>query len=1036
MSKKYFLDNLTIHDDIKTVFNKKMSSIMNTNLLKLSFASSLMLCSSFISPVMASAPLDEDVTNFVVSNNRIYPERPSLAKDIFQDTLFKTKVTLYDKVVTTARVSHKVAKGDFTEFFSESINLLLAEFSGQSAVLFKGTQPEFDENALNKCADKFVEKFMDFALMKLNKRDDIFGIDANGDQVDIYDDNSFAELIADRFLPEDLPLRGALVALCSNEHVEKLIRQKLTRTALSYLKNLAASRGTSLKEVSGRLVIDTTKLGKNLAVEGAKSGLKATKDIYAYMTAEAEDVVETISDKLHPHLTALLREFAHLTLTKAVEAVGKQLDTNARSLFVNGARVVGAGTTYLTGVTLETAGSYVPYLGAPVTYLGSALSSTYAPLVGGYLGGFMGNALFDSTGENVAKRLPAYNEFINYQIFGYSRVEHLLMGMNPRPTEIERGLFIEDYEERDKLQRSYFVAEIIRHLASKDGDLAGHLYNSISHLYEGSMERLWKLFKSNKGISTELALEESKLQQYIDFDAKRKTESKEKAKRRLLSLSEDQSPLAKKVHENIARYPSYDVKIKKFDTFLSLFSQPKKEDQEKNAPLRDKVARLNAFSLELSNCLDGEALTAQDRENLTREMLFSLSIAEQDMLHEMIEDRHELLHHFEALNQDNMKEVLQGKIETYAAEKDSDYRQKNKKSLEALAQSALADGLSSVDIVFLHKVLSQDNDRDILSKIEKMSQQKDLAYSADEYQVLKNYFVTAAGTQRGLFLTELLKANLIGHNILSPFNDKIQKESQQGTQFSEKQIQDRLSDFLKKDPTYTILMNIIRKFREDEKVLFNDKTKSVFEAGRATLLKEFATTLYKQLDDAQNANHSASEDDGEEFGFTSVVDSDSSEEKDQEGWSLVNQSGSLDDYKENLFLKDLPNKSKAKESYLKTSELLVKNEGKLKTYDRSSTGVGLFNFAQHLNQKTKLKYPTFLNEQGLKGLQREVWQSKKEAFAKGATREDVQYLTNHEKELLQFREESERYRGRAFYGLKELLRDFKNAKEKEIRALF
>ena len=114
--------------------------------------------------------------------------------------------------------------------------------------------------------------------------------------------------------------------------------------------------------------------------------------------------------------------------------------------------------------------------------------------------------------------------------------------------------------------------------------------------------------------------------------------------------------------------------------------------------------------------------------------------------------------------------------------------------------------------------------------------------------------------------------------------------------------------------------------------------------------------------------------------------------------------------------------------------ILKPHENQLVTYDKTSTGVGIFKLASHVNE-LGFKAPLTLDMNDLQKVQINIWKHKEENFAENASPSDLDFYNQYKSEILNYRDESSKFKDRAFYSLEELLRKFRDDNKQLLRAV-
>ncbi|MCA0370930.1 MAG: hypothetical protein LCH26_07495 [Proteobacteria bacterium] len=717
------------------------------------------------------------------------PTHSTFFQDVAVDAYTNMTFSIKDKKDVAWRVGQGIINGDWSILAGEAVHLTLSHLAGRTQVaLFSAHGEDFDSIALNKCTDNLVSYVRQNIMRALNRDGDHYGVVRGTDQiVDIYRNRTFLQMVIDRVLPSEMPLRGMLMSLANNTHIEDLINARVRALALGVVRTLLSNQGLSVRDASGQFIVGAFKsvlpsyedagvaqsqpLPLHPISSSSSSNPSPSSSILPVdeedgfvmvqerisipqegAQAEAEDatMAQHLFKLIDPYLRHQMRTIVEGLLDKGIKTAGHQLDEKLRVSAINASRVAGAGITYGVGGFLSTISSFVPVVGPLLGTTGASMTSTLGTVAGGYAGGLVGDALAISTASNVAKRMDTVTRFISNQLLEYTPEEHALYGLNDKATVTERALFEEDYAMRHRLQNTYAHSgvEIVRLLVTGNmTTLLARASSSVQGAALAPFNALCALFGRNQGISAEEAVDQSGLDAYRNTEEHARRQRRENAFRTLAVAQHTKLPEGATLLENLKKYPSHAFRMgtqpKGAPSHASTSQAAKTFALDLERISWDIAAEFSAPSAYLKNC------------DHTLSMLLTLSPAEQDLLIDMKGYTGFGTPTFEALLQnlnqaksvEDAAAMVKGAIAKEAAERNADYAKENANDLEILRAHSISENLTDADLVELHKKLAGDEE----ARARLLAPHTALV-PEDTLRFVTNYYNDIVGVQKGHIL--------------------------------------------------------------------------------------------------------------------------------------------------------------------------------------------------------------------------------------------------------------------------------------------
>ena len=817
---------------------------MNMNFKRPLVISSLILTTALSGPVLAS---QLDLENTLKEQTK----EDSFGKRVVTDA----NSDFFDGFKHRARTAYEFGLGLYNGDFSkaahkiaaEAFEAFIIELSGDKTSHFKGGRKELDETTLKNAVNNFMDRFFEELRKIATKRKDIYGVTQSGEYVTIFDNKTVLGIFADKVMPENLPLRSVAIAALNKQIIEKAIRNQLNGLAVRFFMQLAKKNGVSVKNIGPEIMVG----GVAISVKGA----------YDFITAESSVELPALWKYMGPRLTHYMREFMLGGLSKARDTALKQADKHVRPHFVNGIRaassVVVPMVTYGGGMVLETVGDSIPYLGVPFSLAGRMLRSPMGLIstsgISGYVGGSYATSFYGSVEKNIVPETDLPFAKLSHKVLPLSREEYLMYGLNDEASDIERGLFAQDYADRDELLGKYFVLEMLKAIAAKGGELTG--LGRVKQKLSG----LFNSFKKDASLSTEDALAMTGLQQHIDQKAVDAYDTREKAYRKLLALPADERA---KILEDIRKYPSYAMMISRLEGEKGDGVGKSKMDSAKQVAALKRIAeKLTEYSIDPFKVSHVEA--QYELEDAVLQAVLDLSVTEQDLLVDVIGEKgvrylesrlksakSPLFEDFEKkieFKHAEIKKCLEEIVAQLVHEKNKEYLDLHQVEINLLKDHSISDGMSELYLIKIHKALSSKNEeklKEIIGLAKKANVKADIPQQ--ELETLKGYYIQIVAKQRAVKLVEVFDSQVEKLGILKAAKEELLKE------LASKEIPEAnallvsLSKKLESNSDYTELMKAIREIR-DQKTIFAVELKKQFNLHRNASLMKIVEEIRKEL---------------------------------------------------------------------------------------------------------------------------------------------------------------------------------------------
>ncbi|MBA4118521.1 MAG: hypothetical protein C0514_06485 [Candidatus Puniceispirillum sp.] len=235
---------------------------MNTS--KKHISQALLLCTFLTSGDLVNAssqnPFD-DAQGDARLAQLLAPSHATFLQDVTQDAYNNMKLSVTSKVDVMWRIGQGIMRGDWSILAGEAVHLTLCHLADRTQVeLFSAHDKDFDRVSLDRCTDSLVKHVQQNVMRALNRDGDHYGVVRGTNQiVDIYRNRTFLQMVIDRVLPNEMPLRGMLLSLANNTHIEDLINARVRALALGVVRTLLSNQGLSVRDASGQLIVGAIK---------------------------------------------------------------------------------------------------------------------------------------------------------------------------------------------------------------------------------------------------------------------------------------------------------------------------------------------------------------------------------------------------------------------------------------------------------------------------------------------------------------------------------------------------------------------------------------------------------------------------------------------------------------------------------------------------------------------------------------------------------------------------------------------------------
>lgn len=433
------------------------------------------------------------------------------------DTYFWDNIN--GKVDTFFKLQRQIRSGNYDELAGEVIESLIATLAGETQKsLFGKVNNELDPEVLRKASKNLVDKFLKY--LSINK--DLYGETASGEHVTIYNKSLF-KMFAQKYFPET-PITGIAITLLDNNYLKDFVTNKLIETTYGYFQKSLKKQGITVKEMVGQ---------------------EAVKFCHSMLYDESTIDFKEVWGYLSPHLSPLLRDYMIPLLKEAKNLVIKKTESDLWKLTVGATGASSGGlaasvTYFVVGPVLTTVGTYIS---DPLLTLGGCLGSFVgSALVGASTGAYSSlkaDAYFHSTKNYLNQYLDDRLELLAEELIPYTPEEWVLYKLNSKPTDIEIGLYNEDYKLLKQLNEQTYMNGIGIYLAKASG---------VSSLLEF-------FFKKD-----EPALE-IKYHMHEEY---------EQAYRRLMRLRLENPETAKNIEKNLRDFPSFSQRNKRLNQLKNI----------------------------------------------------------------------------------------------------------------------------------------------------------------------------------------------------------------------------------------------------------------------------------------------------------------------------------------------------------------------------------------------------------------------------------------------------------------------------------
>ncbi|WP_032113128.1 hypothetical protein [Candidatus Paracaedibacter symbiosus] len=752
---------------------------MRKNLLNILLAGSVLTGSTF-------AAEQQDILNYLAGKN---PHAQMAMSDRgFGNRLWdnaKQRLTEFkDSSVFCYEAGKKCfTHGDvgtvITELFEASMKSTSEQFFKK---YFHGKQDssEFNVEALRPLVEN-VQNIFCTAIEGLIMKQPLYAYDhRTGTKLKIYEDKSVFKKLLGALVPDAVPLKGVMLSLADASPIRNYVVRKIDELTIEYIlkcyklctgKTVKGSITDILNSWKQSTPREKTSTSENVAATAANSVISTgvqspqalefkespavqqeTNDqiseplfpssILMEETNESlsnsfifEDVNEEVLEKelssiwtyLEPRVTHMLRnavtEIMLPMFNKALEELTLELQR----------KVVPQGNT--VGTILTTAG----ITGSTLLFGPNALLIAPFTAVGGYYATIFGTQVITKTLVDYAEEhKELYTKYYLDSFLSESKGEHYLYGLNAMPIEAEKDIFLRDY---------YHKA--IQH----EEGLARAVLNDLSKVsYIGA---LIKGVLASAQPSPPVIAEQTN-DDYASFLLGRILAKLEVGK----TLTSEDTLLL----QNLQKYPSYAIKqsvsevVKQWKeskkTNFSTYSKEQKEQQEKAEKNLINTYRLyhheipadiaGAYQFAGSSGWEEQfeldyIIVEKAVQNNFASHLKTFSHKDLDILKRATKDFHFLSGFFQTYldkkaTEEEVKQFLESRefleamIVQYIKHFGSTYVPKNKEEFQALKDSSLGFGLSDIELIELHRHMSQ---RDIEEHLE----QSDLKIQAKEQEL-------------------------------------------------------------------------------------------------------------------------------------------------------------------------------------------------------------------------------------------------------------------------------------------------------------
>lgn len=664
-----------------------------------------------------------------------------------QKIIKNTKKNIIDNFFIGKKILYEYREGKYTTLIGLGLESALTQLAGTGhcSSVFAKSNGEFDERTVKLAATNGANMFFDFLIKKITVRDDIHGFTIGGEEVTIYDKKKLLGMLAERVIPKSVPFRDVAISILNTDLLEKHLNLKARITTLIVQKILELARGhnTSIKqEVSEAL---------------EKAGFGLIKSF----TSSFEDFPGI--KFFWPYLEECAQEFLTGILHTATDKTVDCFDTYFRNSFV----VLSVGSSssagYKIGQVVETIGSFTSPL---ITYIGTAIKYG-SVLPCGVIGGFSSYEAFDVVERRLKYFLHNQIDKESHRIFPITQEKYVKNNLNPNPHEIERGLFLEDYELRDK-PTSQMISSLLEGL-------------------EKAKKQILSLVKKVKSLSVKAETNQSRLKDYIDSDYKCPLNEREKAMRRLCSLPKEEQ---KELFENIQKYPSHDMKIQMLEEKPLTLEQERIRAQKVVKEIDNRITLITAEA-----SFDPFGVGAYDikLEEALRKVILNLSVEEQDLFvkltpEEISKKANNFIKNAILIDEDQKPQVENIKSFLEKMFIDEESFEIREEELGKLQNSSLTEGsyLRS-EYIFLHKRLT------VKKRLEEFLEKQKLVenFSEDEdVELIKKYYIQLMAKQRAFKLCDIFNQQLEECGVTEEIKTSLfeKKEKSENISFEEVRI--------------------------------------------------------------------------------------------------------------------------------------------------------------------------------------------------------------------------------------------------------
>ena len=523
----------------------------------------LLIGSTFTTPLMAVDFSPVESMHF--SSSKRKREQNSVVANAAFDTYENVKKGIAETVKDVKKLIPYVKERNLhqimPDFLTSTLNLAFAEFMGEGFHEFLHAEPgKLNPVIVAKLVSKIQLKIFD-TLYDLTHKTTDYVYDEKGKKRFVIKGGSFFKSILELTGVQALPFGSILIKALDMDIVKTFLTQKMNLLIINSLDKLLEHKGiSSIEKLVGEGAWLSLQGGAFVTMKAPGAAYDISKQVYksawedyapvaydADALAKAEETYGPLWTYLEPKLSYYTRETIISSLVKAEETA---LNT-ARDMLKKKAKpalgslgAIGFGVGNLFG-------------------FGSLGYGTMAALgIGVWKTGDM---YIDSLFEEGKHTLNKQIQHIMYSYVPLGEKEHLLYGLNPNPSEVEKLLFATDYQKREELMAKTFIGAIIKQIMQSSGAeyVLATFGSGLATTGQWSLNQFQNLvgiFSKTPDISLEEAFQQLGVEEEPTILAHLEAEKIGFRQYVYLKNKKKRTEAEQQILNNIEKYPSYKLR--------------------------------------------------------------------------------------------------------------------------------------------------------------------------------------------------------------------------------------------------------------------------------------------------------------------------------------------------------------------------------------------------------------------------------------------------------------------------------------------